>query len=80
MNESKSWRRGFAVGFVALAVSIAGQVATREADVREVRSCPLTRSPVSERFSERIAPQTEARGLAQRVALAVLGAVLHTCS
>jgi hypothetical protein len=77
MNESQAWRRGFAAGFVALALAVGGQVATREADVRAGRSCSLSRSRLSQRSP---APRAENSGLAQRVALAVLGAVLNGCS
>jgi hypothetical protein len=80
MNESTSWRRGFTAGFAALALSVGGQIATRESDVRTTRSCPLSRSRVSERFTERVAPHAQVAGLAQRVARAVVGAVLHSCS
>jgi hypothetical protein len=79
MNESQAWRRGFAAGFVALVLSIGGQVATRESDV-QAGPCPLSRSRISQRFTHRAAPHAETAGLAQRVALAVLGAVLNGCS
>jgi len=80
MNESQSWRRGFTGGFMALALSIGGQVATGGADARPRTTCRLSRSAVWERFSHRATPQTEEPGLAQRVARAVLGAVLHGSS
>jgi heme A synthase len=80
MSESMSWRRGFAAGFVALALSIGGQVATREAGMEAGTSCSLARMHAPHRYAERLPPRVESRGLAQRVALAVLGAVLHTCS
>ena len=80
MGESTSWRRGFAAGFVALALALGGQFATREAEVEPGTSCLLTRVHAPRRSVERLPPRLESRGLAQRVALAVLGAVLHTCS
>jgi hypothetical protein len=80
MNEAQSWRRGFAAGFVALALSVGGQVATRESDVRAGGSCPLSRNRIAERFADRVAPRAEAADLAQRVARAVVSAVLHGCS
>lgn len=80
MNEAQSWRRGFAAGFVALALSVGGQVATRESDVRAGRSCPLSQDRGADGFAERVPARADAQGLAQRVALAVLGAVLHSCS
>jgi len=81
MGESTSWRRGFAAGLLAFALSIGGQVATSEPAVVEAgASCPLARARMSHRIAERLSPRFEERGLAQRVALAVLGAVLHTCS
>ena len=83
MSESTSWRRGFTAGFAVLALSVGGQIATREPDARSSassRSCPLSRSRVSERWTERVDPRAETAGLAQRVARAVVGAVLHSCS
>ena len=80
MNEGQSWRRGFAAGFVALVLSVGGQLATRESDVRAGGSCPLSRSRVAGRFTDRVSARAETQGLAQRVALAVIGAVLHGCS
>lgn len=76
MNEAQAWRRGFAAGFVALALG-RGQVATRESDVRAGGSCPLSRNRIAERFADRVAPRAEAADLAQRVARAVVSAVLH---
>jgi len=35
---------------------------------------------LADRIAERFTPHFEARGIAQRVARAVLGAMLHTCS
>jgi hypothetical protein len=74
MSEATSWRRGFAAGFAALALSVAGHVAT-SADSARV-SCPLSRT----RLADRVTPNVEVRGIAQRVARIVLGAVLGTCT
>ena len=81
MDESQSWRRGFAAGFTALVLSIGGQVAVRATDDRVASpSCSLSRRAVWSRFSHRPVPRAEERGLAQRVARAVIGAVLHGCT
>jgi hypothetical protein len=77
MNESKSWRRGFAAGFAALVLSVGGHLATGEAPAES--ACSLSRSRLADR-SDRFSPNLEARGIAQRVARAVLGLVLGTCS
>lgn len=80
MSESQSWRRGFAAGFMALALSVGGQVATRESQTEPVPSCPLSRNRLAGRLADRLIPHAEERSLAQRVALAVLGAVLNGCT
>jgi hypothetical protein len=77
MNESQSWRRGFAAGFAALVLSVGGHLAT---ETPAPESCSLSRSMLADRLAERFTPRVEARGIAQRVARAVLGAMLHTCS
>jgi hypothetical protein len=80
MNEATSWRRGFAAGFAALALSVGGSLATSDRAVSSGDSCPLERARLADRVSERVTPHMEARELAQRVARLVLGAVLGTCS
>ena len=80
MNEATSWRRGFAAGFAALALSVGGHLATADREVSVAASCPLARARLADRLSERVTPHIEARELAQRVARLVLGAVLGTCS
>ena len=80
MSESQSWRRGFAAGFVALGLGLGGQLATGASESEAASGCPLSRQRGAVRFTDRSAVQTETRGLAQRVALAVIGAVLHACS
>ena len=80
MSESRSWRRGFAAGFVALALSVGGHLATSGPGAPAEESCPLSRSRLADRLRQRVTPHVEARGIAQRVARAVLGAVLHSCS
>jgi hypothetical protein len=80
MDETRSWRRGFVAGFAALALSVGGQVATGADDVAEpAGSCPLSRGRLAERVSDRFAPRMDAQDVAQRVAHAVVGAVLHGC-
>ena len=80
MDESRSWRRGFAAGFAALALSVAGQVVTGASDAPAVRGCSVQRSRLADRLADRFTPHLDARGIAQRVARAVLGVVLQTCS
>jgi len=80
MSESSSWRRGFAAGFLALALSVGGHLATSGSAVSAGSVCPLSRGRLADRLSDRVTPQAEARGIAQRVARAVIGAVLHGCT
>ena len=78
--EARSWRRGFAAGFAALAFSVGGQIATRAVDGRA--ACPLSAEPsLAQQVLQRIKPAVSAQGLPQRVALAVLGAMFgSSCS
>ena len=78
--EAKSWRRGFAGGFAALLFALAGQVAASRLATPEV--CAVGQEePVAQRLIDKLATPRAERGLTQRVALAVLGAMLmHTCS
>jgi hypothetical protein len=80
MDESRSWRRGFAAGFAALALSVGGQLATRASECTAVRACPVSQNRLADRLAERFTPNIDAHGIAQRVARAVLGVVLQTCS
>jgi hypothetical protein len=79
--ESRTWRRGFAAGFAALAVSVAGQMAT-SVPTQSNSSCPYAAQPgLAERVIDHLAPRARTYGVAQRVALALLGAMLHgACS
>ena len=79
MNQSSSWRRGFAAGFLALALSVGGHLATADNEVQAGTTCPLSRNRLVDRLADRVAP-LETRGIAQRVARAVLGAVFNSCS
>jgi len=76
--ESKSWRRGFLGGFAALAFAVAGQMTASRFEIPA--ACPVEQqeTPVAQALIEKVvAPH----GLTQRVALAVIGAMLmHTCS
>ena len=78
MKETRSWRRGFAAGFAALALSVGGQLATSggEAPV----SCSVARTRLADRLADRFGAHVESRSIAQRVARALLGVVLQTCS
>lgn len=73
--DSRAWRRGFLGGFAALALAVSGQVAT--SGFSSPDACAIGRPDVNALIEKVIAPH----GLTQRVALAVLSAVLvHTCS
>lgn len=76
--EAKSWRRGFAAGFLALGLSVSGQMSSSG----DSAGCPLQSRPgVVEQLIEHLKPAVRSHGLAQRVALAVLGAMFRsTCS
>jgi hypothetical protein len=78
MSESTSWRRGFTAGFLALALSVGGHLAT--GGTRIGSTCSISRMRLTNRLAERVAPDVDMPGIAQRVARAVLGAVLHPCS
>ena len=80
MSEATSWRRGFAAGFAALALSVGGHFATADKAESVDVSCPLARARLAESMGDRVTPRLEARALAQRVARLVLGAVFGTCS
>jgi hypothetical protein len=80
MSESQSWRRAFAAGFMALALSVGGHLATSGSAAPAGGSCPLSRGRLADRVLDRVTPHAEPRGIAQRVARAVLGAVFNTCS
>jgi hypothetical protein len=77
--EARGWRRGFAAGFLALALSVGGQMASGN----ESASCASAAQPgLAEQVIAQLKPSVRIHGgMAQRVALAVLGAVLHSaCS
>jgi hypothetical protein len=76
--QDRSWNKGFATGFLVLALSVGGQVASGPA--LDEPSCD--RSPSGGLVSELVArlAGAQGQGIAQRVALKVLDAVLHTCS
>jgi hypothetical protein len=77
--ESHSWKRGFAAGFLVLAVSVGGQMATSER-VRTGASCPIASraaDDLSERVMARISENIPRHAVAHRVALALIDAVLH---
>ena len=80
--DAKMWRRGFSAGFLALALSVGGQVTLGGPSSREAR-CPLgAQESLAEQLVQRLKPAVRSHGgVAQRVALAVLGAMLHNrCS
>ncbi len=74
--EAKAWSRGFAGGFLALALSIGGQAVTSSLSAG-VESCPLTaQRGIAGQLFDRIAP-TVSGNVAQRVVLAVLEAMIY---
>src|SRR4051812_39770359 len=79
--EAKGWRRGFASGFLVLALAVAGQVGASRSQASHPQ-CPLAapEKSLAEQVIERIKPSVRSHGVAQRVALAVLGAMLHGSS
>jgi hypothetical protein len=80
MSDSSSWRRGFAAGFMALALSVGGQIATSGSEVSAGESCPLMRSRMADRLADRVTAHVEVSAIAQRVARAVIGAFFNSCS
>src|SRR5712671_4874417 len=79
--EARSWRRGFAGGFAALLFAVAGQVAASRVASAQVCALGQAEEPVAQRLIDKLVSPRDQRGLTQRVALAVLGAMLmHTCS
>ena len=79
--EAKAWRRGFASGFLALALSVAAQIGVGRSEASH-SSCPLAASEkgLAEQVIVHLKPTVRSHGMAQRVALAVLGAMLHGSS
>jgi hypothetical protein len=79
--EAKAWRRGFASGFLALALSVGAQIGVSRSEASHP-TCPLAASEkgLAEQVIEHIKPTVRSHGVAQRVALAVLGAMLHGSS
>ena len=79
--EATAWRRGFAAGFLALALSVGGQAASSRL-LGEARSCSLAAEPgVAEQLIEHLRPSLRGQGIAQRVALALLEAMVYSrCS
>jgi hypothetical protein len=75
MDESKSYRRAFAIGLLTLGVALGGQMATSKLEAGEVPHCAFQPARAYVLYAP-ASPRTEA-GLAQRVALAVIGAVLN---
>ena len=74
--EAKAWRRGFAGGFLALALSIGGQAVTARLSAAP-ESCPLAASRgIAAQLFDRVAP-TVTGNVAQRVVLAVLEAMIY---
>ena len=80
MSDSSTWRRGFAAGFMALALSVGGQIATSGSEVSAGESCPLMRSRLADRLADRVTAHVDASAIAQRVARAVIGAIYNSCS
>jgi hypothetical protein len=73
-RDAKAWRRGFVSGILALALSVAAQAGL----ARTAAACPMEAAEpgLAEQVIQRLKPAV-GTNVAQRVALAVLGAVLH---
>jgi len=78
MDEAKTFRRAFAVGLLTLGVSLGGQMVTSRLEAPSgANACSLMR-PVNSYFPyARLAARPEGT-IAQRVARAVIGAVLSS--
>jgi hypothetical protein len=74
MEESKTFRRAFAIGLMTLGVALGGQLATSTPAAARC-SLPHGRPSAARILFARVAPRAES-GLAQRVARAVIGAML----
>lgn len=76
--ERRAFRRGFAAGFLTLALAAGGQLAF-SATSGAAQACLVSARPsVAESLVEHLRPTVrEHGGVAQRVAFAVLEAVLH---
>jgi ABC-type transport system substrate-binding protein len=79
MDETKSFRRAFLAGLLTLGVALSGQMATSNFDAAQ--TCAFSSSASHRQLDPAIGlVQLEPRarpGLAERVARAVIGAVLH---
>jgi len=74
MDENSSYRRAFSIGLLTLSVALGGQMATSQA---APQCSVLPRRLLGTRaLYARVAPRIDS-GLAQRVARAVIGAVLN---
>jgi hypothetical protein len=73
MNEAKEYRRAFAIGLLTLGVAMGGQMAT---SLPACHAAAPQRPVASRVLYAHLAPRTETC-LAQRVARAILGAVLN---
>lgn len=78
--EARQWRRGFAAGVAALALSVGGQAAFSAGAPHP--ACPISAQPtVAQRLYDHFAPRVRTHSVAHRVALALLGAMLReSCS
>jgi hypothetical protein len=74
MDHARAFQRSFAAGAAALAIAMSGQALTGQAAAQP--SCPLTTRVVVSRVST----HTGSTSLAQRVARALIGAVLNGIS
>jgi hypothetical protein len=81
MNEAKEYRRAFAIGLLTLGVAVGGQLSTSRAEDRPAAlACKLStaRSLAGvARLREPLLASRSEQSLAQRVARAVIGAVLN---
>jgi hypothetical protein len=74
--ESRQWRRAFAGGFAALALSLGGQMAVPA----EPASCAAHEPPgIVEQLVGQVVPRMSGQAMAQRVGRLVLQLVLNSC-
>lgn len=77
MDEAKTFRRAVAVGLLTLGVGLGGQMASSRLETTQARVCTLSRPAPDYSLYARFAPRASG-SIAQRVARAVIGAVLSS--
>lgn len=77
MDESQSFRRAFLAGLLTLGVAVSGEMATSKLETSEKCTAPASYVQRSQRPEVRFVQVEPQTGLAERVARAVIGAVLN---